>query len=59
MSSVEADVQRRVRLQDARTALVQSVGDAFGFSQPLIQAGFPVNPLTRGPNRPEFASRVG
>ena len=59
MSSVEADVQRRVRLQDARTALVQSVGDAFGFSQPLIQAGFPVNPLTLGPNRPEFASRVG
>lgn len=59
MSSIEADVQRRVRLQDARTALVQHVADAFGFSHPLIHAGFPVGPLPLGPARPEFISRVG
>ena len=59
MSSIEADVQRRVRLQDARTALVQHLADAFGFLQPLIHSGFPTGPLPFGSARPEFASRVG
>lgn len=59
MSSIEADVQRRVRLQDARTSLVEQVADAFGFDQPLINAGFPVSPLALGPARPECVSHVG
>ena len=59
MSSIEADVQRRVRLQDARTLLVQQVADAFRFDQPLINAGFPVSPLALGSARPECVSHVG
>lgn len=59
MSSIEADVQRRVRLQDARTSLVQQVADAFRFDQPLINAGFPVSPRALGPARPECVSHVG
>jgi lipoyl(octanoyl) transferase len=59
MSSIEADVQRMVRLQDARTALVEHVAEAFGFQPPLIHAGFPVASLTVGSARPECASRVG
>jgi lipoyl(octanoyl) transferase len=59
MSSIEADVQRPVRLQDARTALVQHVGEVFGFPQPLIHAGFPLGSLALGSTRPEFTSRVG
>ena len=42
MGSVEADVQRRVRLQDARAALVEHVVDAFEFPQSHIQSGFPI-----------------
>jgi len=42
MGSVEADVQRRVRLQDARAAVVEHVVDAFEFPQSHIQSGFPV-----------------
>jgi hypothetical protein len=57
MSSVEADVQRKVRLQDARSALVQHIVDAFGFVQPAIHAGFPV-PI-REPRSLEPVSRVG
>jgi lipoyl(octanoyl) transferase len=59
MSSVEADVQRRVRLQDARTALVARVAEAFGCGQPLIHAGFPLNPPVLGSCRSEYASHVG
>lgn len=57
MSSVEADVQRKVRLQDARSAIVQHIVDAFGFVQPAIHAGFPV-PI-REPRSLEPVSRVG
>jgi lipoyl(octanoyl) transferase len=42
MSSIEADVQRRVRLQDARSALVHQMVESFGFPQPHIQSGCPV-----------------
>jgi lipoyl(octanoyl) transferase len=42
MGSVEADVQRRVRLQDARAALVEHLVDAFEFPRSHIQSGFPV-----------------
>lgn len=57
MSSIEADVQRRVRLQDVRSALVHHVVDAFGFSQPHIQSGLPVGISPARP--PESVSRVG
>jgi len=59
MSSIEADVQRKVRLQDTRSALVQQMVDAFGFPQSHIQSGFPVPLRGAGPSHPEFASRVG
>jgi len=41
MGTMEADVQRRIRLQDARAALVEHVVDAFGFPRAQIQSGFP------------------
>lgn len=57
MSSIEADVQRPVRLQDVRSAIVHHVVDAFGFSQPHIRSGLPVPaPDTRAK---EPFSRVG
>lgn len=59
MGSVEADVQRKVRLQDARSAIVQHMVDAFAFPQSHIQSGFPVPLRTTGPSHPEFVSRVG
>ena len=42
MSCMEADVQRRIRLQDVRSALVHSIVDSFGFPQPHIHSGFPL-----------------
>jgi lipoyl(octanoyl) transferase len=57
MSSIEADVQRRVRLQDVRSALVHHVVDAFGFPQPHIQSGLPVVISQARP--PEPVTRVG
>jgi len=42
MGSVEADLQRRVRLQDARAALVEQLVEAFEFPQSSVQSGFPV-----------------
>lgn len=42
MGSVEADLQRRVRLQDARAALVEQLVEAFEFPQVSVQSGFPV-----------------
>lgn len=42
MGSVEADVQRRIRLQDARAALVEQLIDAFEFPESSVQSGFPV-----------------
>lgn len=59
MGSIEADVQRRVRMQDARSALVRHFGDAFAFPRSNIQSGFPF-PL-RPSARPsqEIVSRVG
>jgi lipoyl(octanoyl) transferase len=58
MSSIEADIQRRARLQDARTSLVQQLADAFGFEQTHIQSGFPL-PVAAGPAQPEPVSHVG
>ncbi len=59
MGSVEADIQRRVRLQDARTALVDALANAFNFEAPHIHAGFPVAPAALGPRPTEPMSRVG
>lgn len=46
MGSVEADLRRRVRLQDARTAVVRSLADAFGCHDVAIQSGLPLPPAT-------------
>lgn len=58
MSSIEADVQRPVRLQDVRSALVQQMVDAFGFPRAHVQAGFPV-PVGGMPRPQEVIKRVG
>ena len=41
MGSVEADLQRRVRLQEARSAVVEGITEAFAFSRSHVQSGFP------------------
>ena len=56
MGSVEADVQRRVRLQDARATLVEHLVDAFEFPRSHIQSGFPV-PIRETPAAPTERSR--
>jgi lipoyl(octanoyl) transferase len=58
MGSIEADVQRPVRLQDVRSALVQQMTDAFAFPRVHVQAGFPV-PVDLGPRSREMIKRVG
>jgi lipoyl(octanoyl) transferase len=59
MGSIEADVQRRVRLQDVRTAVVQGLADAFAFPRIHINAGFPYPVRPVAPSQPEVVSRVG
>ena len=59
MGSVEADIQRRVRLQDARTAIIEQLADAFGFSQTHIHSGFPAAAVAAGPSLSGAVSRVG
>lgn len=44
MGSVEADLRRRVRLQDARTAIVRSLADSLGLTDVSIQSGLPLPP---------------
>jgi lipoyl(octanoyl) transferase len=58
MGSIEADVQRRVRLQDVRTALVQSLADAFDVPRTHVNSGFPIR-IQTPPSQPEVVSRVG
>lgn len=58
MGSIEADVQRRVRLQDVRTAVVEGVADAFAFPRTHVNAGFPIR-VPSPPSQPEVVSRVG
>lgn len=41
MGSVEADLQRRVRLQEARSAVVEGITEAFAFARSHVQSGFP------------------
>lgn len=42
MGSVQAELRRRVRLQDARTAVVRGLTDAFGCGEASIQSGVPL-----------------
>lgn len=58
MSSVETAVQRRVRLQDARAALVEQLVDAYAFPASHVHSGFPL-PVRGGGDSPEVLSRVG
>jgi hypothetical protein len=57
MGSVEAELRRKVRIQDARTVLVESIAAGCGFSRTQIQSGFPF--VMPHPAPSEFASRVG
>jgi lipoyl(octanoyl) transferase len=41
MGSIEADLQRRARPAEVRSAIVQSFADAFGFARTNIHSGFP------------------
>jgi len=59
MGSVEADVQRRVRMQDARAAVVENLVDAFEFPRSHIQSGFPVPVQSSGPTPSERSRSVG
>lgn len=59
MGSIEADVQRPVRLQDVRSALVQHVIDSFAFPQAHVQSGFPAPVDAFAARRQEIVNRVG
>ena len=59
MGSIEAELQRRVRLQDVRTAVVQGLAAAFGFPRTLVQSGFPCAVPAAARVRPEVATRAG
>jgi hypothetical protein len=59
MGSIEADVQRKVRLQDARSALVHQIQDSFAFPRSSIQSGFPFSLRNTGISQSETVSRVG
>lgn len=58
MGSIEAELQRRVRLQDVRTAVASQLAVAFASPRTHIQAGFPL--ATAGlPRQPAPVLRVG
>lgn len=59
MGSIEGDLQRHVRLQDVRTALVHALADAFRFPRTLVQSGWPLPLPSSGRCHAEAASRVG
>jgi lipoyl(octanoyl) transferase len=59
MGSIEADVQRPVRLQDVRSALVQQMVEAFAFPRAHIQSGFPLPIERAATRRQEIVNRVG
>lgn len=58
MGSVEADLGRRVRLPDARAALVEQIADAFAFGAPHVHAGFPL-PVRDAEPQQESSRSVG
>jgi len=59
MGSIEADVQRPVRLQDVRSSLVQHMVEAFAFPRAHIQSGFPLPIARAAARRQEIVNRVG
>lgn len=60
MGSIEADVQRKVRLQDARAALVSHLTEGFLFPRSNIHSGFPLPIVEKRPSsHKESVSRVG
>ena len=59
MGSIAADLQRAVRMQDARTGLVQRLAESFRFSRTLLHSGFPLAVRSAAASRPEFMTRVG
>jgi len=59
MGSVEADVQRRVRMQDARAAVVEHLVDALEFPRSHIQSGFPMPVQSSGSAPSERSRSVG
>ena len=59
MGSIEGDLQRHVRPQDVRTAIVEAIATAFGFPRMLVQSGFPVPVPAATPVRQEVSSRAG
>lgn len=58
MGSIEADLRRRVRLPEARAAVVDALVDALGFPDASIQSGLPyrISPRRPAPSEPH---RVG
>ena len=48
MGSIEADLRRRVRPADVRSAIVQGVCESFAIGRTSIQSGFPHGIATRG-----------
>lgn len=59
MGSIEAELQRHVRPQDVRTALVHGLAAAFGFPRTLVHSGLPVPVPEDGRRETEVTSRVG
>lgn len=59
MGSMEADLHRKVRMQDVRTAVVQHLTEAFGFPRSVIQSGFPLPVADRSRSPRESLGHVG
>lgn len=59
MGSIEGDLQRHVRVQDVRTAIVDAIASAFGFPRTLVQSGLPVPAPAATQARQEVATRAG
>lgn len=59
MGSIEADLQRHVRPQDVRTALVHALAAAFRFPRTLVHSGLPVPVPAAGRRPAEVTSHVG
>lgn len=59
MGSIEADLHRRVRMQDVRTAIVHELVEAFGFPKSHVHSGFPLPVATRMRRDQEAVSHAG
>jgi lipoate-protein ligase B len=59
MGSIEADLHRRVRMQDVRTAIVHELVEAFGFPKSHVHSGFPLPVGVRVRRDQETVSHAG